>query len=149
MQPKLSLYIPENLLNTYVKKYNATIRYRLHGLPLQTKLGMNFTGATFVADTIDAIPGNGNEIILISTIQHFLRLPPDIFRQRMEHMVTVIRHLRQRKMGKTAPVIFSTGNPRGFDSFRLKIIASSGTIRLLQRHLQQPTWVLLCMMYLT
>ncbi|XP_062509152.1 NXPE family member 4-like [Corticium candelabrum] len=119
MQPKLSLYIPENLLNTYVKKYNATIRYRLHGLPLQTTLGMNFTGATFVADTIDAIQANGNEIILISTIQHFLLLPPDIFRQRMEHMVTAVRHLRQRKMGKTVPVIFSTGNPRGFDSFRL------------------------------
>ncbi len=119
MQPQLSLYIPENLLNTYVKKYNATIRYRLHGLPLQTTLGMNFTGATFVADTIDAIPGHGNEIILISTIQHFLLLPPDIFRQRMEHMVTAVRHLRQRKMGKTVPVIFSTGNPRRFDSFRL------------------------------
>lgn len=117
--PTKPQFIPSNLTNTFVERYNATIRYRLHGLPVMINLAINFSDATFSADIIDAIPGNGNEILVLTMIHHFTVLPPEAFRLRLQQIVAALRRLRERNFGGKIPIVFRTANPRAFDSLRL------------------------------
>ena len=111
--------LTHELKNTYVKLYNATIRYDQHGLPWLTPNGINFTSADFTSDLLDAIPAHGNEIVILSTIHHFVLMPPEGFRLRLRHIIDAIRRLRERKHGRRIPVVFRTANAREFSSLSL------------------------------
>ena len=116
--PLISPFISPKLKDYVVKQYNATVHYSLHGPPVLSSLAINFSLATFTADVIDAIPANGNEIIVISTVHHFAILSSEGYRQRLMEIVAAIRRLRQRKLGKHIPIVFRTANPRGDNTFR-------------------------------
>ena len=116
--PLTGPFIPPKLKDYVIEKYNATVHYSLHGPPVLSSLAINFSLATFTADVIDAIPANGNEIILISTVHHFAILSSEGYRQRLMAIVDAIRCLRQRKLDKHIPIVFRTANPRGNYTFR-------------------------------
>ena len=109
------------LRNVYVKQYNASLRYNTHGLPLSTPLAMNLTDADFTADHLDAISANGNEIIILSMIHHFTLMPPEGFRLRLQQIIDAIRRLRDRRQGRTIPIMFRTANTRGFVSLSFNV----------------------------
>ncbi|XP_062514723.1 NXPE family member 4-like [Corticium candelabrum] len=111
-------FVPPKLQDHVVEQYNTTVHFNLHGPPIASSSAINFSLATFTADVIDAIPANGNEILVISTVHHFLSLSVEGFQQRLMDIVAAIRRLRQRKLGKKILIIFRTANPRGGTTFR-------------------------------
>ncbi|XP_062523519.1 NXPE family member 3-like [Corticium candelabrum] len=113
------LFIPSWDFNKFFKQYNASVRYRTHGLPQMTKTAMNFSASVFTADHIDKLEGNGNEIVVISLVHHFVDLTPDGFRKRMEDILDAIRRLKRRNKGNKIPIVFRADNGRSFDSFHI------------------------------
>ncbi|XP_062521402.1 NXPE family member 3-like [Corticium candelabrum] len=114
-----SQYVPEELENMYLEYYNATIRFRMHGPPLLTSMTINFNLATFSADVIDQIPGNGNEILVLSCVHHFISMSPKGFEMRLQQIIDAIRRLKKRRMGRAIPIVVRTANFREFDSLRV------------------------------
>jgi hypothetical protein len=114
-----SIHLPNGLTTVYVQLYNVSIRFHYHGLPFLTRKTLNVIDTNFTTDLLDAIPANGNEIIILSTIHHFVLLPPEGFRLRLRHIIDAIRRLRERGEGRRIPIVFRTANPRPFDSLSL------------------------------
>jgi hypothetical protein len=114
-----SIHLPNGLTTVYVQLYNVSIRFHYHGLPFLTSLTLNLMDTNFTTDLLDAIPANGNEIIILSTIHHFTLLPPEGFQLRLRHIIDAIRRLRERGEGRRIPIVFRTANPRPFDSLSL------------------------------
>ncbi|XP_062509141.1 NXPE family member 4-like [Corticium candelabrum] len=117
--PTNGAFVPPKYKDYSITKYKATIHYRLHGLPLLSSLALNFGKATYTADTIDDIPGNENEVLILSCVHHLVLLPPNGFRDRLQQILAAIGRLRQKSLGKNIPIIFRTANPRNFDSARI------------------------------
>jgi hypothetical protein len=111
--------VTHELKTTYIKLHNTTIRYDQHGLPWLTPNGINFTSVDFTTDLLDAIPAHGNEIIILSTIHHFVLMPPEGFRLRLQQIIDALRRMRNRRKGRRIPVVFRTANPRQFSSLSL------------------------------
>ena len=113
--------LTSKLRDVYIKQYNASIHYNLHGLPWISPMGMNLTDAKFTIDLLDALPANGNEIVVLSTVHHFTLMTPEGFRLRLQHIIDAIRRLRDRRQGWRIPIVFRTANPRDFGSLSLNV----------------------------
>ena len=107
------------LRDVYIKQYNASIHYNLHGLPWFSSNGMNLTDAKFTIDHLDAVPANGNEIVVLSTVHHFTVMTPEGFRLRLQDIIDAIRRLRDKRKGWRIPIVFRTANPRDFLSLSI------------------------------
>ena len=113
--------LTSKLRDVYRKQYNASIHYILHGLPWSGHYGMNLTDAKFTIDHLDALPANGNEIVVLSTVHHFTLMPSEGFRLRLQDIIDAIRRLRDRRQGWRIPIVFRTANPRNFVSLSVNV----------------------------
>ena len=111
--------ITSELRDVYRKQYNASIHFIQHGLPWCAHFGMNLTDAKFTIDHLDAVPANGNEIVVLSTVHHFTLMTPEGFRLRLQDIIDAIRRLRDRRQGWRIPIVFRTANPRDFVSLSI------------------------------
>ena len=60
-----------------------------------------------------------NEVLILSCVHHLVLLPPNVFRDRLQQILSAISRLRQKSLGKTFQFIFRTANPRNCDSARI------------------------------